>query len=355
MRSPVRYREPEWAVDANAPPTIRALRLQHPTGRYADVPRLPVSTALTLSAVAGLIGLCVALDERAPAKSPARLADAISISAPTTQPVLTAEMTTTAGTLTPADAAVKPPMMLAATTAPEPSPGTPAPSVEAPTVAPEVTAALTECAGLLGGLKLDFEQLAPLIDTTCFAPAPIRLRSVGAARTELVPPAVVNCRIAAAVHSWTETVLQPAARSHLGTSVKRISGVQGHACRNRNNAKSGPISEHAFANAIDVTELHLADGRVVSVAKDWGPVARDAPAVQPVVRAQALVAVKTAAAGSAATVGPAAPTPASRFLRQIHAGACTTFGTVLGPEANDAHRDHLHFDLKPRGRKVLCE
>jgi hypothetical protein len=43
------------------------------------------------------------------------------------------------------------------------------------------------------------------------------------------------------------------------------------------------------------------------------------------------------------------------FLRRLHKGACTAFGTVLGPEANDAHRNHFHFDLAPRKRSAFCE
>jgi hypothetical protein len=43
------------------------------------------------------------------------------------------------------------------------------------------------------------------------------------------------------------------------------------------------------------------------------------------------------------------------FLRRLHKGACGTFGTVLGPEANEAHRDHFHFDLAQRRRNAFCE
>jgi hypothetical protein len=43
------------------------------------------------------------------------------------------------------------------------------------------------------------------------------------------------------------------------------------------------------------------------------------------------------------------------FLRRLHKGACTAFGTVLGPEANEAHRNHFHFDLAPRRRSAYCE
>jgi hypothetical protein len=32
------------------------------------------------------------------------------------------------------------------------------------------------------------------------------------------------------------------------------------------------------------------------------------------------------------------------FLRTVHRSACRRFGTVLGPEYNAAHRDHLHLE-----------
>lgn len=43
------------------------------------------------------------------------------------------------------------------------------------------------------------------------------------------------------------------------------------------------------------------------------------------------------------------------FLRAAHAAACKIFGTVLGPEANAAHRNHLHVDMAERKIKVICE
>jgi hypothetical protein len=42
-------------------------------------------------------------------------------------------------------------------------------------------------------------------------------------------------------------------------------------------------------------------------------------------------------------------TPRQRFLREVHDSACKRFGTALGPEANAAHRNHLHIDLAERG------
>ncbi len=48
-------------------------------------------------------------------------------------------------------------------------------------------------------------------------------------------------------------------------------------------------------------------------------------------------------------------TPEMVFLRRLHKGACGTFGTVLGPDANEAHRNHFHFDLAQRKRSAFCE
>jgi hypothetical protein len=49
------------------------------------------------------------------------------------------------------------------------------------------------------------------------------------------------------------------------------------------------------------------------------------------------------------------PTPDAVFLRRLHRGACSTFGTVLGPDANEAHRNHFHLDLATRKRSAFCE
>ena len=49
------------------------------------------------------------------------------------------------------------------------------------------------------------------------------------------------------------------------------------------------------------------------------------------------------------------PGPDVVFLKRVHQGACALFGTVLGPDANAAHREHLHFDLKARRGTAYCQ
>lgn len=44
----------------------------------------------------------------------------------------------------------------------------------------------------------------------------------------------------------------------------------------------------------------------------------------------------------------------ARFLYAAHDSACRIFGTTLGPEANEAHRNHFHVDMAPRKFKKIC-
>ncbi|HEX2842656.1 extensin family protein [Hyphomicrobium sp.] len=58
-------------------------------------------------------------------------------------------------------------------------------------------------------------------------------------------------------------------------------------------------------------------------------------------------------------VEPIAPPPpktaTSRFLHEVHASACQIFGTTLGPEANEAHRNHFHVDMAERKVRKICD
>jgi hypothetical protein len=46
----------------------------------------------------------------------------------------------------------------------------------------------------------------------------------------------------------------------------------------------------------------------------------------------------------------------TQFLRDAHTSACRIFGTVLGPEANDAHKNHFHVDMAERANgSHFCE
>ena len=54
--------------------------------------------------------------------------------------------------------------------------------------------------------------------------------------------------------------------------------------------------------------------------------------------------------------GPRRREPSSKGRRSskaVHDDACKTFGTVLGPDANEAHKNHFHLDMKARRRRRL--
>ena len=216
--------------------------------------------------------------------------------------------------------------------------------------AAEIIGALEECNLLLTPLGTVFDISKPIRTAQCGAPAPILLRRV--AGVEITPPTIVNCRVAAKLHEWIETKLQPVAKSVLGGNVSRIISASGYSCRQRFGDASGKQSEHSYANAFDVAAFTTGDDRTIDVLSAWGPTARD-------LRAQAQVPAQADIAGGDARpltdAGPEATAQKSLFLRKVHESACGIFTTVLGPEANEAHRNHLHLDLARRRSSAFCE
>lgn len=131
--------------------------------------------------------------------------------------------------------------------------------------------------------------------------------------TRLAPSGpVMTCGAALGFALWDRQVLQPAAAEAFGSPVAQVEHYGTYACRRQYGAVEGRVSEHAFANALDVAGVRLADGRRVTVASDFQD-------------------------GNAE----------GEFLRRLRQGACTAFRVVLSPDYNAAHRDHLHFDQGP--------
>ena len=125
---------------------------------------------------------------------------------------------------------------------------------------------------------------------------------------------VASCPVAAAMALWEREIVQPAAERHFGVPVAVIDHAGTYACRRLYGRAEGGFSEHASANALDVVGFTLADGRIVSVLRDWPAGGRNAA-----------------------------------FLRDVRDGGCRLFATVLSPDYNEAHRDHLHLDQASRG------
>jgi len=139
---------------------------------------------------------------------------------------------------------------------------------------------------------------------------------VEATSASIGEPFALSCRSAVALAMWEHHVLQPAADAHFGQRVARLQHFGSYACRNVYGRADARRSQHATADALDIAGFVLGSGRRISVQTHWPDKDDDA-----------------------------------QFLRDIHRGACRYFDTVLGPDYNDAHRDHLHFD---RGSFRAC-
>ena len=249
--------------------------------------------------------------------------------------------------------------------------------------AQEVQAALDRCDMLLSDIGVDYTPADPIREGVCGTPAPIELRSIGKnQKVSVTPPARVTCGLAATLNAWADTVLQPEARKHLGSNIVSIRNVASYVCRNRYNAPGKRISEHARANALDMAAFKTADGQTVTVRDDWAlppekTEAQDKPAASAPSEPAANKPPETGVVHTEADPGPAGSEadtasgkaeeesdgpaekppyrPESAFLYAIHEGACKLFGTVLGPLANEAHKDHFHYDLAPRKHSNYCE
>lgn len=180
------------------------------------------------------------------------------------------------------------------------------------------------CQRLLTRAGVRFVSLAPVAPVALVAPVGARAcgyddgvrLATGGSRGIVFAPAGLgtSCAVAAAVTLWEWNVLQPAANRHFGSRVVAIEHFGSYNCRRIGSGSTGAFSEHATADAVDIAAFRLADGTRISVLRDWNGDGEK-----------------------------------SAFLRDVRDGACDLFSTVLGPDYNRAHRDHLHLDQASRG------
>lgn len=180
------------------------------------------------------------------------------------------------------------------------------------------------CPALLSGAVVG-KMAAPISEGTCEAQSPLEVTALNVRGhvIELTAPITTNCEMATALADWAGEV-DAYAKAALDTELAALQTGTSYMCRQRVGGDDEFVSEHGFANAIDVVGFTLADGTSVVVKNDWRP----------------------------------EKTPASALLRQSHGAACGRFTTVLGPEANADHEDHLHLDLGCHGKTCtaqICE
>lgn len=154
----------------------------------------------------------------------------------------------------------------------------------------------------------------------CGMIAPLKVTAFAEGSVGLQSRQTFACPMLPAIDKWIAESVQPAAMFYFGQPAKGLKAGS-YACRNQNHAYGGPLSEHAFGNALDVMAFELADGRTITIAKGWRGQLRE-----------------------------------QEFLREVFIGSCRVFATVLGPGADPYHYDHFHLDLaRHAGGRTICK
>jgi hypothetical protein len=177
-----------------------------------------------------------------------------------------------------------------------------------------------ECYAFLGRSGVDFTTLPPVGEAECRREDRTVAAPDAASGLVLRPAgASASCAVNAGLALWLRHGVQSAATELLGSRVVALEHMGTASCRRIGGGEGGRWSEHATGNAIDIAAFILADGRRISVLRDWP--------------------------GEA---------PPARFLRAARSSACDVFGTTLSPDYNAAHGDHLHLDQAARGGFGFC-
>lgn len=265
----------------------------------------------------------------------------------------------------------------------------------------EIDAAKASCAAILKSVQAVTIAEGPVREGGCGAPAPVRLVSIGKnPEVALSPPPLVTCELVAGLYQWMKNDIQPLSKKHFGAPVIKIETMSDYSCRMAYGRKGNKLSEHGKANALDIRGFITARGETAYVLEQWGKTDRDRKAELAALAAQKEAATKaTSAAANAGSktavdqqtanavavsqaslsgiglkpgklearkgdtgqraaeeIVPEAPmNKKTQFLHDAHDTACRVFGTSLGPESNEAHRNHFHVDMAERKRTKICE
>jgi hypothetical protein len=135
-------------------------------------------------------------------------------------------------------------------------------------------------------------------------------------RVAVTPPAPLRCTMARAIADWVRTDVVALAQK-LGSEPATLDNFDSYECRSFNRIVGAHLSEHGRANALDVRAIRLADGRSIALTD------RSVP----------------------------------REIREsVRQSVCARFTTVLGPDSDWYHEEHIHLDLAERRNNYrICE
>lgn len=177
------------------------------------------------------------------------------------------------------------------------------------------------CQAELKALGVKFTQSDPIIeDGGCGIAHPVAVTALGSG-VSLSTTATLSCSMAVNVAKWVKEAVDPLAELYLQGDLTVLGVSTSYQCRTRNGVTSAKLSEHSFANGLDVHFFETdASDRVTVRERDDD-------------------------SGKAAL-----------FQAAARGAACAYFRTVLGPMTNPAHSDHFHLDMRMRnGDYRLCE
>lgn len=178
----------------------------------------------------------------------------------------------------------------------------------------QLTVDRSTCHSLLRTSGIDFTPAPARGEGQCVVEDAVQIAATEL-RLPLSPARVApSCPVAAGLIAWQSHVVQPAALGILGVWVRRIEHLGSYSCRRLYGRSDAIWSEHATADAIDISGFVLSDGTRISVLNDWDD-----------------------------------DGDKGAFLRAVRDGGCRVFSTVLSPDYNAAHADHLHMDQAARG------
>ncbi len=150
----------------------------------------------------------------------------------------------------------------------------------------------------------------------------IEVTAVG--NVKLTRPALLTADMAERLGRWVREVVEPQVRATMRTELTSIEVFGSYSCRTAYGRRyrgrlAGPLSQHAFANAVDIGGFHFADGRSAQYAKHWRQ-----------------------------------PDDARAFLHAASQQACDIFVTTLTPDYDRFHRDHIHIDASLTKEAHFC-
>jgi len=80
---------------------------------------------------------------------------------------------------------------------------------------------------------------------------------------------LASCPLALSSALFISQQARPLTKRYTGSDLARIDHLGSFACRNVYHRKQGRLSQHATANALDISGFRLQDGQRIVLARDW--------------------------------------------------------------------------------------